>query len=117
LLQTAGRKSARGADKDAVQAFVRALLIGMEINEDWYLRRYPDIGEAIAAGTFASGRQHFISHGYFEGRVPFPIQVDPDWYLAQYPEVAKAIASGIVESAQKHFEEHGYREGRAPFPL
>lgn len=107
LLRPPRREPARGAGKEAVQAFVRALLIGMEIDEDWYRRRYRDISEAIAAGTFGSGRQHFISHGYFEGRVPFPIRVDPDWYLAQYPEIAEAIASGTVESPRKHFDEHG----------
>lgn len=96
---------------------IRSLLQGIEVDEAWYLQQYPDIADAIREGIVGSAREHFLSDGYFEGRVPFPIKVDEAWYLEQNPGVAEFIARGDLQSAQQHFEEHGYREGRKPFPL
>jgi hypothetical protein len=102
---------------DDIRQMISLLLAGMDFDEGWYLARYPDIADAVKAGTFKSGKEHFLSNGYFEGRQPFPIVVDAAWYLAQYPEVAKAIEEGTIGSAQEHFDEHGYHEGRFPRPL
>ncbi|MGE0222045.1 MAG: hypothetical protein AB7F35_06045 [Acetobacteraceae bacterium] len=110
-------KTTATATIEGVQAMIRALLAGMDFDEDWYLTRNPDIAQAVSAGTFRSGKEHFLSNGYFEGRLPFPIEVDNDWYLSQYPEVADAVAKGVVNSAQQHFDQHGYREGRRPRSL
>ena len=44
----------------------------LEFNEEWYLSRYPRIAQAIREGRFASGLQHYISHGQKEGRSPVP---------------------------------------------
>lgn len=33
-----------------------------------YLKRYPDVAGAIAAGAIASAREHFLNYGRFEGR-------------------------------------------------
>jgi hypothetical protein len=97
------------------KCLVRAFISDIEVDEAWYLERYPDVAEAIEAGFVESAKQHFAHHGYFEGRMPFEIRVDEVWYLAQYPEVADAIRSGLVKSAQQHFEKNGYREGRLPW--
>jgi len=94
---------------------VKRLLVAVDVNEQWYLRTYEDIGQAVKEGTVQSAAQHFVYDGYFEGRLPFPIEVDEKWYLQQYPDVAESIRRGSVASAQKHFEEDGYREGRLPF--
>jgi hypothetical protein len=102
---------------DEIRRMIRTLLLGMEFDESWYLARNPDIADAVQAGTFKSGKEHFLSDGYFEGRQPCPIVVDAAWYLAQYPEVAEAIEAGRMTSAQQHFDEHGYREGRLPCSL
>ena len=95
---------------------IRALLQGIQVNEAWYLERYPDVAEGIKAGTVVSAKEHFLNDGYFEGRIPFPIAVDEAWYLEQNPGVADYIARGEIASAQQHFDEHGYMEGRRPFP-
>jgi hypothetical protein len=95
---------------------VRMLLQVVEVDETWYLEKYPDIAEAIRGGTIVSAREHFLSDGYFEGRLPFQIKVDEAWYLEQNPGVAEYIAQGKLESAQQHFDDNGYREGRRPFP-
>jgi hypothetical protein len=114
-------KSARGKaaselDKE-FRAALRLLLAGISVDEDWYLAQNPDIAQAIEAGTTASAKQHFVDHGYFEGRLPFRILVDETWYLLQNPDVAENVRNGIVESGQRHFELDGYHEGRLPFAL
>jgi hypothetical protein len=95
---------------------VRMLLQIVEVDEAWYLEKYPDIAEAIRSGSIVSAREHFLSDGYFEGRLPFQIKIDEAWYLEQNPGVAEHIALGKLESAQQHFDDNGYREGRRPFP-
>ena len=102
---------------DELVEMLRSIIINMDIDEAWYLRRYPDVAEAVRAGTFKSAKEHFVNNGYFEGRQPFPIVVDSDWYVTRYPEIGAAIEAGTLESAQDHFERHGYREGRLPFPV
>jgi hypothetical protein len=100
-----------------VVAALRLLLVHINVDEGWYLARNPDISQAIAAGAFESAKQHFVEHGYFEGRLPFPVTVDEGWYLSQNPDVWENVRNGSVVSAQRHFETDGYREGRLPFAL
>lgn len=45
--------------------------------EDYYLARYPDVREAVAAGVFSSGCDHFSRYGYAEGRSGNPNQPTP----------------------------------------
>jgi hypothetical protein len=96
---------------------IRTLLQGIDVDEAWYLDQYPDVAEGIKKGVVTSAKDHFLTNGYFEGRLPFPIKVDEAWYLKQNPGVAEYIARGDLESAQQHFNDNGYREGRQPFPL
>jgi hypothetical protein len=96
---------------------LRQVIIGVEVDEAWYLGRYPDIAEAIQQGVVKSPRVHFVNDGYFEGRLPFPIHVDERYYLAQNAGVADYVRKGMLESGQQHFEENGYMEGRLPFGL
>jgi hypothetical protein len=105
------------ASYDEFQTMIRTLLLGIEVDEDWYRREYPDVADAIAAGTVASAKTHFLNDGYFEGRLPFPLVVDETFYLAEYPEVAEAVGRGAIASAQQHFDVYGYSEGRLPRPL
>jgi hypothetical protein len=96
---------------------IKLFLASAEIDEEWYLRRYKDVGPAIAAGEMASARLHFINNGYFEGRLAFPLEVNEESYLTRYPDVADAIANGTAKSAHQHYVENGYREGRTPDDL
>ena len=111
-----GGATVAGSYDDLLSA-LRLLLVSIDVNKDWYLERNPDVAQAIAAGEVESAKQHFVEHGYFEGRLPFPITVDERWYLSQNPDVAENIRNGVEESAQRHFELHGYGEGRLPFLL
>lgn len=86
------------------------------VDEDWYMRRYPDVREAIASGTYTDATGHYIRHGYFENRLPYAIQVDEPWYLNTYEDIGEAVRTGVFDTGQGHFEEVGFREGRLPYP-
>jgi hypothetical protein len=96
---------------------VRAVLKAIEVDETWYLEKYPDVADAIKTGKVPSARDHFVYNGYFEGRLPFAINVDERWYLRENPGVADYIRAGRLDTGQQHFDHDGYREGRLPFPL
>jgi hypothetical protein len=83
-----------------------------DFDEKWYLSKYPDLATAIPSETFPTAWDHFMTIGYFEGRLPVEPRVDEAWYLKRYPDVAAAIFEGIFEDARQHFERNGYREGR-----
>jgi hypothetical protein len=96
---------------------LKLMISSTEIDEEWYLRRYEDIAQAVRNGDIASAKRHFVDDGYFEGRIPAPLAVDGDWYLSEYPDVAESVRRGDFTSAQQHFAEDGYREGRLPFRI
>lgn len=96
---------------------IQLYLVGVVVDEEWYLTRYPDVAESVRSGQVASARTHFVEHGYIEGRLHRPIIVDEQWYLEQYPDVAESVRRGDLASAQSHFDRDGYREGRLPFPM
>jgi hypothetical protein len=96
---------------------LKRVMAGVVLDEAWYLRENPDVERGIKSGILQSARQHFLDHGYFEGRMPFRITVDSVWYLTRYPDVADDLQNGRITSAQAHFDESGYREGRLPFEL
>lgn len=102
---------------DELVEMLRSIIINMDIDEAWYLRRYPDVAEAVRAGTFKSAKEHFVNNGYFEGRMPFQIEVDERYYLASYPELVESIQKEVIANGQQHFDENGYLEGRRPFEI
>jgi hypothetical protein len=44
----------------------------LQVEEHWYLTRYQDVRNAINEGKWESGRDHFNTVGYTEGRYPSP---------------------------------------------
>jgi len=100
---------------DKLQGIIRELLASVAVDEKWYLAAYPDVASGLAEGTIGSAKEHYILHGYFEGRLPHDVEVNSDWYLATYPDVATGLGSG-GPTAKQHYLEHGYREGRQPVP-
>jgi hypothetical protein len=108
-----GRESVQALTANAMSRLIE-LAIGPSFDEEFYLQKYPDVRRAIADGKIASGIQHYLSSGFYEGRMPCDFQVDEEWYLATYPDVTNAIEGGKYESAKQHFKECGFIEGRAP---
>jgi len=96
-------------------SIMAARLAKIKFDEAWYLAKYPDVKDAVKRGVLVSGREHYLSHGYYEHRMPVAITVNEKWYLQTYPDVADAIRSGVYKSAQAHFDIVGFRDGRLPF--
>lgn len=95
---------------------LRPLIDRIQLDEKWYLQKYPDVRQAISKKIVKDAREHFLRFGYFESRLPYHIEVREDWYLEQYPDIKKAIAQREFKSGQEHFEASGFREGRIPHP-
>lgn len=98
---------------EKLQALMRVFLELVAVDEQWYKASYPDVAEGIASGLVPSAKEHFVSNGYFEGRLPHDVEVDEAWYYEAYPDVAANFKAG-GPSAKEHYLEHGYREGRSP---
>ncbi|MFB2917122.1 MULTISPECIES: amino acid ABC transporter substrate-binding protein [Aerosakkonema] len=80
-------------------------------NENAYLQENPDVAQSVANGTFASGFQHWIKLGFFEGRTP-QISFQESFYLDFNPDVARAVAKGEFTSGLEHYALFGASEGR-----
>lgn len=115
-LTTARGKTRVDMTYEDAQNLIRLLLGAIEVDEGFYLERNADVAEGIQKGTIRSAQEHWVDHGYFEGRMPYPIAVDEDWYLATNTDVAETLRSGEYASGQDHFNGPGYPEGREPYP-
>jgi hypothetical protein len=84
------------------------------VDQEWYCNTYPSVSQAIGQGKFPNAMQHFMRHGYLEGRWPFDMYLDEPWYLDRYPDVKPSIDAGAFQSAREHYQRVGYRQGRLP---
>lgn len=121
LKSTLDLTSSRGRTRvdmtyEDLQQMIRTLLTVVEVDEAFYLSRYPDVAAGIRQGDIRSAREHFVDHGYFEGRLPYRIEVDETWYTETHPDLAPSIGTSEYATAQDHFDGPGYAEGRQPFP-
>ena len=99
-----------------VPALLRVLAAAFataEVDEGWYLDRYPDVHAAILAGRTPSASAHFRAAGYREGRLPGPLPFDPEFYFDTYKDIAAAFDRTDAEGLKHHYETRGYGEGRA----
>lgn len=85
---------------------------GKLVDERWYLKRYPDVAEAIRKGAVKSASQHYFQAGIHEGRAPYEIGIDSTAYLAKHQDVAEAVNKGAYRSGRDHFLTSGFAEGR-----
>ena len=113
-------------------------------DEDFYLKKYPDVGAAVRRGRFRSGKDHYERYGRNEGRCPNeksvqepkesprkvpkkkepkkkepkkgPCQFDENFYLEDNPDVRAAVQRGRFGSGKDHYERHGRGEGRRCIP-
>ena len=87
---------------DDFVTMIRRTIVGIVVDEAWYLTEYPDIADAIERGLVKSAQDHFVSDGYFEGRQPFPMRVNERWYLMNNTGVADYVRQGKLLSGQQH---------------
>lgn len=116
-LTTARGRTRVDMSYEDLQKMIAMLLSAIPVDEAFYLSRNPDVAEGIRQGTLRSAQQHFTDHGYFEGRLPYPIAVDEAWYLETHKDVAETVKGGEYASGQDHFDGPGYSEGRQPAPM
>ena len=96
-------------------SYMKTVVQRIYVDEEWYLRGYPDVKEAIENGRVLSAKEHYSRFGYYEHRLPHPISVDTPWYLQTYPDVQDSIKRQHFASAMTHFQQVGYKEGRLPY--
>jgi O-antigen biosynthesis protein len=81
----------------------------------WYLRRYPEVADAIAAGRWLSATHHYLIN-------ETPFEFDPlaefseEYYLERYKDVAAAVESKDRRNGYDHFLADGISELRSPSP-
>ncbi len=80
-------------------------------DEHYYLEMYPNVAAAVAAGEFATGYDHYIKYGQYEGYSPSPYW-DETWYLQENPDVAAAVKAGTVSSGFMQYYLFGQHENR-----
>ena len=85
-----------------------------DFDEMGYKAANPDVVEAVKSGKILSAHEHYVHHGYFEGRLPGQPTIDEAWYLRTNPDVNAAVRKGTVKSASAHYSATGHMEGRAP---
>jgi hypothetical protein len=83
--------------------------IGTLFDEAFYLASHPDVREAVAAGSYARGHEHYVAHGFAEKRVAVPI--DAAWYARTYPLAAQEIGEGWYADPEHHYVEIGRARG------
>jgi hypothetical protein len=83
-------------------------------DEEGYLRRYPDLAKAVAAGKHKTGWDHYLKHGAKEGRQPNDF--NEQFYLRAYPTASLEIAAGRATSPLDHYKHIGKMRGFLPHP-
>lgn len=83
-------------------------------DEKYYLSNNTDVVNAVRAGVFKSGFEHFQQYGLKEGRVKVSSFYDEQLYLKKNPDVKKAIDAGVFKSGLEHYIQYGEAEGRSP---
>jgi hypothetical protein len=71
-------------------------------DEHYYLTEYPNVAAAVKAGEFATGYDHYIEYGQYEGYSPSPYW-DESYYLQENPDVAAAVRAGTISSGFMHY--------------
>ncbi len=88
-------------------------------DEAWYLKRNPDIAQAVANGTILSGYAHWVVDGRIEGRSAPPgynesLTFDEAFYLRAYPQAAGEIAAERALTPRHHYDTIGRFRGYLP---
>lgn len=95
-------------DKDLFVEWLRSVIEKEPFDEEWYLQTYSDVREAVSAGFLKSGHEHYISTGYFEGRLPGLFGFEAGKYIELNPD----LHDFTKDQALQHFIHSGYGEGR-----
>jgi hypothetical protein len=108
-----GRGLAEGPARLSPQPRRLEAHIGL-FDEEFYLRSYKDVARAVSEGGLKSGRDHYIKHGFREGRDPFAF--DRIWYGTEYPMALLEVQRGDYSNLIHHYVAVGASRGYKPIP-
>jgi len=100
IVVDAGHDEYVKVDRHFFNFCMRPILGKIRVDEEWYLSKHADVMNALKQGEVQSARAHYVMYGFFENRIPYPIEVD------------SAIEQNFFDSAQSHFDQVGFAEGR-----
>ncbi|AQS89010.1 hypothetical protein NCH01_04690 [Neoasaia chiangmaiensis] len=81
--------------------------IWAHLDEEWYVRRYPEVSEWMRDHGIESVSTFYEEIGQRYGHSPNPY-FDEDWYRQAYPDVYRDICANRVRSAFEHYCREGY---------
>jgi hypothetical protein len=81
-------------------------------DEKFYLENHLDVAYEVEAGGTVSGLDHYVRHGFNEGRHCFAL--DDRWYSTEYPMAAFEVGQGDYVNFSQHFVEVGAMRGYKP---
>jgi hypothetical protein len=99
------------APHKAVSRMIRERACSMTVEQDWYLTTEEDATQRSGQGPISSCRQHFVEHGSFPGRKPYPITLNVRPDLVHKDELAGRSRRGTCGSGEAHVDMAGDREG------
>ena len=79
----------------------------------WYLRHYPAVAEAIAAGKWLCALHHYLANDTPTAFDPLP-EFSEAYYLDRYKDVAAAVEANDRRNGYDHFLTNGVSELRSP---
>ena len=79
----------------------------------WYLRQYPAVAEAIAAGKWLCALHHYLANDTPTAFDPLP-EFSEAYYLGRYKDVAAAVEADDRRNGYEHFLANGIAELRSP---
>ena len=79
----------------------------------WYLTKYPELAQEIAAQRWQSALHHYLCNEAPTAFDPLP-EFSESYYLALHPEVAQAVAKGERRNGFDHFLRDGRFKLNAP---
>jgi hypothetical protein len=71
-------------------------------DEHYYLQEYPNVAAAVANHVFATGYDHYVEYGQYEGYSPSPFWNEA-WFLQNNPTAAAAVAQKKVGSGFMYY--------------
>ncbi|GBR67135.1 glycosyltransferase [Gluconobacter kanchanaburiensis] len=79
----------------------------------WYLTRYPEVRQEIAAGQYSSALHHYLTNE--TPRLFDPQEFFSEQYYAQSsPDMVPSLENGYFRNGYDHFVRYGAQEGRIP---
>lgn len=82
-------------------------------NASWYLSRYPQVAEALAAQRWFCALQHYLCNDTPTAFDPLP-EFSERFYLTRNPDIAAVVERGELRNGCAHFLLYGVLEYRSP---